>query len=213
VALVVGVTGGIGSGKSALTRYLELQGITVVDADLAARLVVEPGRPALHAIAEHFGADILQADGTLDRAALRQKVFADPTERRWLEQLTHPLIGEELQRQLAESRSAYTVLSSPLLLEGSQSLLTDMVVVVDVPPALQLQRTMARDDNDEAQVRRIMAAQMDREERLSKADVVIDNSGSLAQLEAQAEALHQSLLAKRASRDVEVDAGFPPSRE
>ncbi|GAB3286824.1 dephospho-CoA kinase [Parahaliea aestuarii] len=197
--LVIGVTGGIGSGKSALTRYLETQGITVVDADVVARQVVEPGTPALAAIAGRFGGDILQADGGLDRAALRKIVFANPDERRWLEQLTHPLIGEEIQRQLAASISPYTVLSSPLLLEGSQSLLVDRVVVVDVPVEVQVERTMARDSNDEAQVRRIIAAQMDREARLAKADFVVDNSGTLAALEQRAAQLHTELLALAAA--------------
>ncbi len=196
MGLVVGVTGGIGSGKSALTRRLEQRGITVVDADLAARKVVEVGTPALAAIAGHFGEEILLPDGSLDRAALRQRVFADPQERQWLEQLTHPLIGEEIQRQLAASTSSYTVLSSPLLLEGEQSRWTDLVVVVDVPVELQLQRTMARDDNDEAQVQRIIAAQLDRDERLSRADIVVDNSGDLAALETQAEELHKEFLAR-----------------
>ena len=97
--MIVGITGGIGSGKSAVTERFERLGITVVDADLAARVVVEPGRPALDAIAEHFGADILQDDGSLDRAALRAKVFANPEERKWLEALTHPLIGQEILDQ------------------------------------------------------------------------------------------------------------------
>ncbi|WP_116368607.1 dephospho-CoA kinase [Parahaliea mediterranea] len=195
MSLVVGITGGIGSGKSALTRYLEGQGITVVDADVVARQVVEPGTPALAAIAERFGADILQGDGSLDRAALRAIVFADPDQRRWLEQLTHPLIGAEIQRQLAASTAAYTVLSSPLLLEGSQALLVDKVVVVDVPVEVQVQRTMARDSNDEAQVRRIIAAQMDRDARRAKADFVVDNSGTLEDLQARAAQLHAELLA------------------
>ncbi|TXS96319.1 dephospho-CoA kinase [Parahaliea maris] len=194
MGLVVGITGGIGSGKSALTNYLASQGITIVDADVVARVVVEPGRPALEAIADHFGRDILQADGSLDRAALRKVVFADSNERIWLEKLTHPLIGEEIQRQIAASDSAYTVLSSPLLLEGSQSEMVDMVVVVDVPVEVQVARTMSRDSNDEGQVRRIIAAQMDRDARLAKADIVVDNSGSLGDLEKQAEALHARLL-------------------
>ncbi|MBN7795390.1 dephospho-CoA kinase [Parahaliea mediterranea] len=196
MALVVGITGGIGSGKSALTNYLEARGITVVDADLAARVVVEPGQPALEAIAAHFGRDILLTDGGLDRAALRKRVFDDPGERRWLERLTHPLIGEEIERQLAASTSAYTVLSSPLLLEGEQSRWTDLVVVVDVPVETQVARTMARDDNDEAQVRRIIAAQMERDQRLDRADIIIDNSGTLADLEEQAAELHKELLAR-----------------
>lgn len=194
MTLIIGITGGIGSGKSAVTKRLEAKGITVVDADLAARVVVEPGTPALAAIAEHFGSDILTAQGELDRAALRKKVFSDETERHWLEQLTHPLIGEEIVRQLEAATSTYVVLSSPLLLEGNQKLLADKVVVVDVPEEVQLQRTMARDDNDEAQVRRIMAAQLPREQRLAQADFVIDNAGTLEDLDEHVEALHQSLL-------------------
>ncbi len=121
--LTIGVTGGIGSGKSALTSRFESLGITVVDADLAARVIVEPGRDALDKIRQHFGEQILSVHGTLDRAALRQRVFADETERRWLEQLTHPLIGLEIADQLAASSSPYTILSSPLLLETSQKAL------------------------------------------------------------------------------------------
>ena len=194
MTLVVGVTGGIGSGKSAVTERFQRLGITVVDADLAARIVVEPGGSALAAIAEHFGADILQADGTLNRAALRQRVFANQAERLWLERLTHPLLGQELRRQLAASGSAYTILSSPLLLEGQQKELVDCVVVVDVPEELQLQRATARDANSEEQIRRIMAAQLPRAQRRELADIVIDNSGSLAELDEQVQELHREFL-------------------
>lgn len=196
---VVGITGGIGSGKSAVTGRLEQLGIRVVDADLAARVIMEPGRPALAAVTEHFGGEILRSDGQLDRAALRKRVFADPDERRWLEQLTHPLIGEEIMNQLAAADSTYVVLSSPLLLETSQRDLCDLVVVVDVPETVQLARTMARDDNDEAQVRRIMAAQLAREQRLAKADEVIDNAGTLEELYRQVDALHAALLQRFAA--------------
>lgn len=198
MSMIVGVTGGIGSGKSAVTRRLEDRGITVVDADVAARVIVEPGRPALAAIAEHFGGDILLEDGSLDRAAMRQKVFADEDERRWLEALTHPLIGEEILAQLAASTSVYTVLSSPLLLETTQKTLVDLVVVVDVPEEVQVERTMARDDNDEAQVRRIIAAQINRDERLKLADIVIDNAGSLASLDDKVKTLHETLSQRAA---------------
>ena len=194
MSLVVGVTGGIGSGKSAVTGRFEQRGIVVVDADLAARIIVEPGKPALKAIAEHFGDDVLRADGSLDRAALRSRVFSNESERRWLEQLTHPLIGQEILAQIEASRSPYTVLSSPLLLETSQKGLANCVVVVDVPEEVQLQRTMQRDDNDEAQVRRIMAAQMPRQDRLERADMVIDNTGSLDDLDSQVEELHKEFL-------------------
>ena len=192
--LVIGVTGGIGSGKSAVTRCFEQRGITVVDADVVSRVVVEPGRPALNAIAQHFGADIIQTDGTLDRAALRVHVFADETERLWLERLTHPLIGQEILDQISASRSPYTILSSPLLLDTTQKALVDCVVVVDVPEQLQLQRTVQRDNNDEAQVKRIMAAQMARKDRLALADIVIENTGSLELLDSKVETLHQAFL-------------------
>lgn len=192
--LIVGITGGIGSGKSAVTARFEDKGITVVDADLAARVVVEPGRPALAAIAEHFGPELILSDGELDRAALRQRVFSDEAERRWLEQLTHPLIGQEILDQLTAATSPYTILSSPLLLETSQKDLTDCVVVVDVPEEVQLQRTMARDSNDEEQVKRIMAAQMQRSDRLARADIVIDNTGTLDNLDREVEELHREFL-------------------
>jgi len=194
MALVVGVTGGIGSGKSAVTGRFEQLGITVVDADLAARIVVEPGGSALGAIAAHFGKEILQADGTLDRAALRQKVFADAAERLWLERLTHPLIEQEIRRQIAASRSPYTILSSPLLLEGQQKALVDCVVVVDVPEGTQVERAAARDANSEDQIRRIMAAQLPRHKRREMADIVIDNSGTLTELDDQIDELHKEFL-------------------
>jgi dephospho-CoA kinase len=192
--LIVGITGGIGSGKSAVTQRFEKHDITVVDADLAARVIVEPGRPALAAIAEHYGADILQPDGCLDRAALRARVFSDAGERAWLEQLTHPLIGQEIVDQIEASRSPYTILSSPLLLETSQKDVVNCVVVVDVPEDIQLQRTMQRDSNDEAQVKRIMAAQISRADRLAQADIVIDNSRSLSELDSLVEELHKEFL-------------------
>lgn len=192
--LVVGITGGIGSGKSAVTARFAQRGINVVDADVVARVIVEPGTPALAAIATHFGDAILQADGTLDRATLRSLVFSDDGERRWLERLTHPLIGQEIRNQINTSRSPYTILSSPLLLDTSQKALVDCVVVVDVPEVLQLQRTVLRDSNDAAQVKRIMAAQMSRTDRLERADIVIDNSSSLDELDSQIDELHKEFL-------------------
>lgn len=194
MGLVIGITGGIGSGKSAVTRCFELLGITVVDADIAARIIVEPGGAALAAIAGHFGNDIILPDGSLDRAALRERVFSDSAQRLWLEQLTHPLIGQEIRHQLDDANSPYAILSSPLLLETSQREMVDCVVVVDVPEALQLQRASARDGNSEEQIRRIMTAQMQREQRLALADIVIDNSRSLAELEDVVGELHKEFL-------------------
>ena len=191
---VVGITGGIGSGKSAVTAHLENLGIDVVDADLAARVVVEPGQPALDAIAKHFGTEILQEDGHLDRAALRKIVFEDPQARTWLESVTHPAIRQEIESQLQSATSPYVVLSSPLLLEAKQHSFVNHVVVVDVTEELQVARTTVRDSNSVELVQKIMAAQLPRTERISRADEVIDNSGTLTDLEAQADALHRRML-------------------
>ena len=194
--LRVGVTGGIGSGKTALTDWLTEKGITVVDADLAARVVVAPGQPALAEIIAAFGDEYLLPNGQLNRAALRKLVFEDADKRKALEAMTHSRIREELVRQLAAADSAYVVLSSPLLLESGQSELIDVSVVVDAPEATQIARTMERDGNDQALVEGIMAAQLDRETRKSRADIVIDNSASLTELHEQATILHQTLLAR-----------------
>ncbi len=196
---VVGITGGIGSGKSAVTDHLETLGITVVDADKVARVVVEPGTNGLTAIAEHFGKDILLADGDLDRAALRKIVFDNPDERKVLEGITHPRIRDEIARQLSQATSPYVVLSSPLLLESGQNTFADYVVVVDVPEEVQLRRTMARDDNSEALVKQIMAAQLDRQTRLSRADTSITNDATLEVLYQRVNVLHEELLARAAA--------------
>ena len=194
--LRVGITGGIGSGKTALTDWLSTQGVVIVDADLAARVVVEPGQPALAEIAAQLGQEYLLPDGQLDRAALRKLVFADDTKRRTLESITHPRIRDELTQQMAAAQSAYVVLSSPLLLESGQSEMVDLSVVVDVPEAVQIERTMARDQNERALVEQIMAAQLDRATRISRADIVIDNSGSLEALHIRGAQLHRTLLAR-----------------
>ena len=196
---VVGITGGIGSGKSAVTDHLERLGITVVDADKVARVVVEPGTNGLTAIAEHFGKDILLADGDLDRAALRKIVFDNPDERKVLEGITHPRIRDEIARQLSQATSPYVVLSSPLLLESGQNTFADYVVVVDVPEEVQLRRTMARDDNSEALVKQIMAAQLDRQTRLSRADTSITNDATLEVLYQRVNVLHEELLTRAAA--------------
>lgn len=195
MTLIVGVTGGIGSGKTAVTDLLSKQGITIVDADIASRIVVEPGTPALKAIAEHFGQTLITADGNLDRAALRQKVFADNNERQWLESLLHPLINKEIKRQLAASTSPYTVLVSPLLTETSQREICGLILVVDVPESVQIERASIRDNNNPEQIKRIIAAQVSREDRLAIADDVIDNTTTIEALNNTVEKLHQRYLA------------------
>lgn len=190
----MGVTGGIGSGKTALTDWLSKQGIVIVDADRVARDVVQPGTPALKAIIDAFGGQYLTQDGNLDRAAMRELVFGDEKKRLLLEAITHPKIREALWDQLQRADSAYVVLSSPLLLESGQSEMVDIRVVVDIPEEMQIQRTMARDANDKALVEKIMAAQMSRQERLQLADIVVDNSGDLSALRDRAALLHETLL-------------------
>lgn len=191
---VVGITGGIGSGKSAVSDRFKRLGIKVVDADIASREVVKPGQPALAAIREHFGAELIQADGTLDRAQLRKRVFADPDQRRWLERLLHPLINQYLQAELANADSPYAVLVSPLLMETGQSRFATRILVVDVPEDVQLARTMARDSNDEKQVKAIMAAQTGRKARLEIADDVITNDGGFEALDKVVAELHARYL-------------------
>jgi dephospho-CoA kinase len=197
---VVGITGGIGSGKSAVSDRFKRLGIKVVDADIASREVVKPGQPALAAISEHFGADVIQADGSLDRAHLRALVFAKPDERIWLERLLHPLINEYLRQELASATSPYAILVSPLLKETGQSRFTHRILVVDVPENVQLARTMARDSNDETQVKAIMAAQASRQSRLAIADDVIQNDAGFEALDAAVATLHQRYLALAAQQ-------------
>lgn len=193
-AWTLGLTGGIGSGKSAAAEHFAQLGITCVDADQAARWVVEPGRPALAEIAGHFSSAVLQPDGSLDRAALRAAIFADPAERRWLESLLHPLIRQAILAALAGAESPYAILVSPLLFESGQRALVRRGLVIDAPEALQLERAMRRDGVNEAQVRAILAAQLPRAERLAKADDVICNDGDLATLYTEVERLHSFYL-------------------
>ena len=192
--MLVGLTGGIGSGKSAAADYFQTLGVDVVDADLASRAVVEPGQPALEKIAEHFGSNILDPHGQLDRAALRKKVFSDVAERKWLQQLLHPLINNYLVEQVNAAQSDYCLLVNPLLIESGQQQWCDIVVVVDVPVATQLSRTMARDDNTREQVQAIIDAQTSRDKRLNAADYVVTNDQDLGFLHDQIATLHNDLL-------------------
>lgn len=189
----VGVTGGIGSGKSAVADYFASQGICIVDADIVARMVVEPGTKALTQITERFGNDIL-INGQLDRGRLRTIIFAAADERKWLENLLHPLIEQQIIEQLGQATSRYGVLVSPLMLETGQQALVDRVLVVDVPEHIQIERTMTRDQMTEEQTRQILSSQISREQRLTKAHDVVDNSGSLTQLHQYLEPLHQRYL-------------------
>lgn len=192
--MIIGLTGGIGSGKTTVSNLFSELGVTIADADIAAREVVEPGRPALQEIKSHFGNNIINSDGSLDRKALRQQVFNNETERLWLEALLHPLIKQRLQEQLNQAKSVYAILSSPLLLETDQHEMTNRILVVDVPEALQLERASARDQNNREQIKTIMAAQMDRKTRCAKADDIIRNDSTEEELKAKVLSLHHHYL-------------------
>lgn len=195
---VVGLTGGIGSGKSAAAAIFAKLGVTVINADSVAREIVEPGSIALNAIVEHFGQAILLDNGHLNRAALREKIFSasesSNTAKQWLEELTHPLINQRIIERLndkkSDTESDYRILESPLLLETQQRDLVDRLLLIDIAKSLQVERTMARDQNTEAQVNAIIAAQMSREDKQLLADEKIENSGTLLELEQQVISLH-----------------------
>lgn len=197
-AFVVAVTGGVASGKSEATREFERLGITVADADVAARAVVEPGQPALDGVVEHFGAGILGPDGRIDRAAMRQRVFNDPAARTALEGLLHPPIRAWLRAACEAAASPYVLVAIPLLAEGggrSAYPWLGRILVVDVPEAVQLARLQARDGVDAALAARMVAAQASRVQRLALADDVLINDGTLGELQAGVRRLHARYLA------------------
>ncbi|WP_304162155.1 dephospho-CoA kinase [Lonsdalea britannica] len=199
MAYIVALTGGIGSGKSTVAEGFAQQGITIIDADIIARQIVEPGTAALSAIAKRFGPEILNADGTLNRSALRTKIFSSEREKEWLNQLLHPLIHAETRRQLLAAPGPYVMWVIPLLIENSLQSQAQRVLVVDVTPEIQLQRTLARDGVSLEQAEKILSAQASREQRLAYADDIIDNSLSQSKLAPQIAMLHQRYLELAAS--------------
>ncbi len=196
--LILGLTGGIGSGKSAASQWFETQGICVVDADVVAREVVSIGQPALAQIQQQFGDWVLQDNGELNRRALRDHIFADAAARHALESITHPAIRNSIIQQLAAARSPYTILVSPLLFETAQHQLTQRTLLIDAPESLQLQRASQRDFQSVEQIQSIMASQMSREQKQQLADDIVLNDGDLAHLYTQLASLHQGYLAQTA---------------
>ena len=192
---VVAVTGGIGSGKSTVCRvFTERHGIGVIDADVVAREVVEPGSPALIAIVASFGGDVLGEDGRLDRARLRSIVFADPARRTELEAITHPAIRSRMREHVLAADGAYCLLGIPLLAEGGRNDLIDRVLVVDCLECLQIERVRARDHLTAADVAAIMRTQASRQARLRIADDVVVNDGDTAALAGRVDELHDMYL-------------------
>jgi dephospho-coA kinase len=195
---VVGLTGGIGSGKSTIAELFAELGVPIVDADLVARQVVEKGSPLLAEIAAHFGPEILLEDGALNRAALREKVFNHESEKQWLNQLLHPAIRHEMLQQLAAQDAPYCIFMVPLLIENNLTALCQRILVVDVLEHTQVERAGQRDNNQVEQIKRIMQSQVSRQERLKYADDVINNNedliASLPQLKQKVLDLHHLYL-------------------
>jgi dephospho-CoA kinase len=197
---VVGVSGGIGSGKTTVTNIFSSLGVEVVDADVIAREVVSVGTPGLNAIVKKFGQQIVSESGELNRSSLRQLVFSQPELKEWLNRLLHPLIREQMQQQTQSAKSVYCILSVPLLVENNLIKSVDRVLIVDVSEATQLQRTIRRDNSNEQQISAIMRAQASREQRLAVADDVVLNEGSPIELLEKVTELHQFYLKLAASK-------------
>ena len=191
--IVVGLTGGIGSGKSAVTKIFEGLGVKVVEADVASRQPVMKGEPALKKIAEKFGANILTSEGELDRRKLREIIFNDNSAKDWLENLLHPLIHQILIDDLTSASSSYAILVSPLLFETNQKDLCSKTIVVDTSEDRQIDRTSKRDNVEPSQVKLIIDSQIDRKSRNELADIIILNDGSLQELEEKVKKFHEDL--------------------
>lgn len=191
---VLGLTGGIGCGKTAVSNMLEALGICVVDADIIARQVVEPGSEGLKAIVAHFGADILLADGNLNRSALRELVFSNNEHKNWLNALLHPLIRQQIITDLNNATSPYVVLVAPLLFENGLDKYCNRTLLIDVPKNVQIERTVKRDNISLEQVNSIIAAQMSREQKQQQADDILNNDRSLTLVKHDLIALHKGYL-------------------
>lgn len=192
---VVGLTGGIGSGKTTVANLFAAEGICLVDADIVAREVVAQDSDGLKAIVAHYGVGILTPDGQLDRAKLRQRIFSNDEERKWLNQLLHPIIRQEMQNQVEIATSPYVIMVVPLLFENGLDKLVNRTLVVDISPDLQISRTVKRDNVDISQVNNIINSQCSRSEKLAKADDIIDNQGDISTLKRKVLTLHQRYLA------------------
>src|ERR1700694_3195982 len=192
--LRIGLTGGIASGKTTVAqRFMEL-GVPVIDADEAARAVVEPGKPGLAEVLERFGSSVIAENGELDRRALRNLIFNDPGSRRDLEAILHPLIRADMEQSAKQAVGPYVVMAIPLLVDGTVPDRVDRVLVVDVDEAVQLQRVMARDGCTDQQARAILASQASRSERLAAADDVLLNAGTVTDLRRAVDQLHERYL-------------------
>jgi dephospho-CoA kinase len=192
--LVIGLTGGIGSGKTTIADLFKARGIPIIDADIIAREVTAPGQPALKTITQHFGQHILQEDGSLNRSALRDTIFKNDENRHWLENLLHPLILRRMDELLQQQNTPYCLVVIPLLFEKNTYPLINRILVVDTSEEMQINRVTKRDKTSREQVKAIMTTQASRGLRIKHANDIITNDGSLVMLEKQVEELHQKYL-------------------
>jgi len=192
--MIVGLTGGIGSGKSAAANFFQNEGITVIDADHLAREVIEQDTPGFKSIVDYFGSDVIGDDGSVDRDKLRKVVFNNNEKKKVLESITHPLVGELMAKKIATAKSPYSIIMVPLIFETNTMSAYDRILVIDCDPALQLKRATSRDNNSDELIQKIIDSQCSREQRLSIANDVIPNNDSLENLESRSIVMHKFYL-------------------
>ena len=192
--MIVGLTGGIGSGKSAAANFFQNEGITVIDADDLSREVIEEGTPGFASIVDYFGSKIIDSDGSINREHLRKEVFDDDKKKKLLESIIHPLVRELMVKKIAVSKSPYSIVMVPLIFETNSMSNYNRILVIDCDPKLQLERAMLRDNNSKGQIQKIMHSQCSREERISIANDIIPNNDSLENLKIRSIAMHKFYL-------------------
>tara|TARA_B100001758_G_scaffold162428_1_gene140080 strand:+ start:435 stop:1022 length:588 start_codon:yes stop_codon:yes gene_type:complete len=192
--MIVGLTGGIGSGKSAAANFFQNEGITVIDADGLSREVIEEGTPGFASIVEYFGSKIIDSDGSINREHLRKEVFDDDKKKKLLESIIHPLVRDLMVKKIAASKSPYSIVMVPLIFETNSMSNYNRILVIDCDPKLQIERATLRDNNSKAQIQKIMNSQCSREERISIANDIIPNNDSLENLKIRSIAMHKFYL-------------------
>ena len=192
--MIIGLTGGIGSGKSAAANFFHSEGVTVLDADQLAREVIEQNTPGFQSIVDYFGSDIVGEDGSIDRAKLRQEIFDDKEKKKTIESITHPLVRDLMAERIAASTSPYSIIMVPLIFETNSMSAYNRILVIDCDTKLQLERATLRDNNSSEQIQKILDSQCSRTERLSIANDVIPNNDTLENLKTRSLAMHKFYL-------------------
>ena len=192
--MIIGLTGGIGSGKSAAANFFHSEGVTVLDADQLAREVIEQNTPGFQSIVDYFGSDIIGEDGSIDRAKLRQEIFDDKEKKKAIESIIHPLVRDLMAERIAASTSPYSIIMVPLIFETNSMSAYNRILVIDCDTKLQLKRATLRDNNSSEQIQKILDSQCSRTERLSIANDVIPNNDTLENLKTRSLAMHKFYL-------------------